>query len=76
MIDNEALVSKLEEISCRLYEIEKEQINIKKMIEKNNKILMQRINKLEEYNEINDMRDQYFNEELKYISKKINERYY
>lgn len=76
MFDEKALVEKLKEIDCKLDEIKIEQTNIKKTIEKNNKILMQRINKMEEYNEINDMRSQYFNKEMEYIMQKISEIYY
>lgn len=79
MFDEKALVEKLKEIDCKLDEIKIEQTNIKKTIEKNNKILMQRINKMEEYNEINDMRSKVTNNELYKIEmliSEINEKLY
>lgn len=76
MLDDETLVAKLEEINKKLNEIKNEQNKLKNEINNNNKILMQRINKLQEYNEINDMRSKYFNEKLEYLSQKISQIYY
>lgn len=62
----EALNKKLDEIINRQMEIEKE-------IQKNNKVIMQRINKIQEYNEIEDMRWKVANKQLNVILKRVNE---
>ena len=49
------LVEKIEEIDNKLNGLIYKQQNIDKKIENNNKLIMKRINKLQEYNEINDM---------------------
>lgn len=45
--------------------------NNQKELEKNYKVIMQRISKLQEYNEIDDMRNKIVNEQLNIILKKI-----
>ena len=50
------LAEKIENLNTKLEEIINVQINIQEEIKLKNKILMQRINKLQEYNEITDMR--------------------
>ena len=70
--DNKSLTqAEFELLQSMLVEIKNEQENLTRMIEKNNKILMKRINKLQEYNEISDMRIQYLYHELKLIKDKI-----
>ena len=72
MKDNKSLTkAEFELLQSMLVEIKNEQENLTRMIEKNNKILMKRINKLQEYNEISDMRIQYLYHELKLIKDKI-----
>ncbi len=45
---------------------------ILQVINENHKILMKRINKLEEYNEISDLRNKYIYNELKTLKRLIN----
>lgn len=54
----ETLAEKYEEINRKIEEIINEQIEIKKLIKQDKVALMKRINKIQEYNEIDDMRQQ------------------
>ncbi|MFR3920045.1 MAG: hypothetical protein ACLTXD_02660 [Clostridia bacterium] len=47
---------------------------IKNEITKNNKIIMQRLNSLYEYNEINDMRARVFSKQLEVLRKEITKK--
>ena len=58
-----------------LQEIKLQQKDLMSTIEKNNKIVMQRMNKLQEFNEISDMRNRYLYSELKLISQKLENLY-
>lgn len=59
---------KLEDMLNRII---KEQEKLKEIIINNNKVLMRRINILEEYNEISDMRHRNIYNELQGIKEKI-----
>lgn len=77
--NEEALAALLEQINEKLNAVMKAQEDIKNEIEQKNKIIMQRINKLQEYNEIDDMRNKVLNEHIDKIAKmilEINERLY
>ena len=65
MKNEETLALILEEINKKLDVIINEQKDIKEKIEKNHIIAMKRINKLQEYNEIDEMRVQLLNETCK-----------
>lgn len=60
------------EINVLLNEINKEQIEISKNVEKNHKINMQKFSKLIEYNEICDMTNKVFERRLSAIENKLN----
>lgn len=60
------------EINVLLNEINKEQIEISKNVEKNHKINMQKFSKLIEYNEICDMTNKVFERRLSAIESKLN----
>lgn len=60
----EILNNKLNEIINRQKELEKE-------LKQNNKVIMQRINKIQEHNEIDDMRCKVSNNQLNAILKRI-----
>lgn len=47
---------------------------IKNEITKNNKIIMQRLNSLYEYNEINDMRARVFSKQLEMLKNEITKK--
>ena len=77
--NEEALAALLEQINEKLNAVMKAQEDIKNEIEQKNKIIMQRINKLQEYNEIDDMRNKVLNEHIDKIAKmilEISERLY
>ena len=77
--NEETLVAKIDQINKRLDEIKEEQIYLKKLVEINNKTLMKRINDLQDYNEISDMRCRVFQEQINktaFILKSINEKLY
>ena len=57
----------LAEIKVALHEIKNE-------ITKNNKIIMQRLNSLYEYNEINDMRARVFSKQLEMLKNEITKK--
>ena len=71
MKNEETLALILEEINKKLDVIINEQKDIKEKIEKNHIIAMKRINKLQEYNEIDEMRVQLLNEHVNKIAKVI-----
>lgn len=75
----QTLAVTIEALNGKLNEIINKQIEIEKEIQKNNKVIMQRINKVQEYNEIDDMRWKVSNKQLNAILKKIleiNEKLY
>lgn len=77
--NEETLAALLEQINGKLDVVMKAQENIKNELEQKNKITMQRINKLQEYNEIDDMRNKVLNEHIDKIAKmilEINDRLY
>ena len=80
MNENEqTLAVLLEQINEKLDVVIKEQKNIQKEILQKNKVIMQRINKLQEYNDIDDMRNKLLNEHIDKIAKiilEINEKLY
>lgn len=71
MKNEETLALILEEINKKLDVIINEQKDIKEKIEKNHIIAMKRINKLQEYNEIDEMRVQLLNEHINKIAKVV-----
>lgn len=71
MKNEETLALILEEINKKLDVIINEQKDIKEKIEKNHIIAMKRINKLQEYNEIDEMRVQLLNEHVNKIAKVV-----
>ena len=71
MKNEETLALILEEINKKLDIIINEQKDIKEKIEKNHIIAMKRINKLQEYNEIDEMRVQLLNEHINNIAKVV-----
>lgn len=70
-LNETTLAETLEQINATLNEIKNKQIELEKQLKQNNKILMKRINKLQEYNEINDMREIIANEHIDKIAKMI-----
>lgn len=71
MKNEETLALILEEINKKLDVIINEQKDIKEKIEKNHIIAMKRINKLQAYNEIDEMRVQLLNEHVNKIAKVV-----
>ena len=71
MKNEETLALILEEINKKLDVIINEQKDIKEKIEKNHIIAMKRINKLQEYNEIDEIRVQLLNEHINKIAKVV-----
>lgn len=71
MKNEETLALILEEINKKIDVIINEQKDIKEKIEKNHIIAMKRINKLQEYNEIDEMRVQLLNEHVNKIAKVV-----
>ena len=71
MKNEQTLALILEEINKKLDVIINEQKDIKEKIEKNHIIAMKRINKLQEYNEIDEMRVQLLNEHVNKIAKVV-----
>ena len=69
--DEETLAVKIEILNEKLdYIINKKKESEKELL-KNNKVVMQRINKIQEYNEIDDMRNTVLNNKLNTIMKRI-----
>lgn len=69
--DEKTLAAILEEINRRLDVVINGQAEIRNEITQKNKAIMQRINKLQEYNEIDDMRNKVLNEHLDKIARMI-----
>lgn len=61
------------EINEILNEIKNEQVNMKKMVEQNHKINMQKFSKLLDYNEISDMTNKVFEKRICSIEKLLYE---
>lgn len=71
MKDEETLALKIKELDKKLDLIINEQKNIKKEMETNKVSIMKRMNKLQEYNDINEMRNIILNEHINRIAKVI-----
>ena len=69
--DEETLAVKIEILNEKLDYIINKQKEAEKELQKNNKVVMQRINKIQEYNEIDDMRNTVLNNTLNTIMKRI-----
>lgn len=67
------LVKVITEINEVLNEIKNEQINVKKMVEQNHKVNMQKFSKIFEYNQINDMTNKVFEKRIYSIEKLLYE---
>lgn len=52
--------NQIEEINERLNELKNEQVNLSEQTQKNFKVIMQKLMKMQEYNEISDMTNQVF----------------
>lgn len=63
--NDDKIFAELELIKKLINELKDEELKLSKKIEKDNKVLMHRINKLQEYNEISDMRLRNIYKELK-----------
>lgn len=61
----------VEVLNEKLDEIINKQNDIEKELQRNNKVIMQRINKLQEHNEIEDMRSNILNEHINKIAQMI-----
>ena len=72
-IDEETLAETIELLNKKMDEIINGQKNIENEIKRQNKVLMQKINKMQEYNEIDDMRCKLLTSQLNAILKKITE---
>ena len=71
--DKETLEALITQINELLVEIKNEQKNMKKTLESNHKVNMQKFSKLLEYNEICDMRNTLFEKRLSSIEKLLYE---
>ena len=71
--DKQTLAVTVEVLNKKLDEIMNKQEYLEKELQKNNKAIMQRINKVQEYNEIDDMRCKIISNQLNAILKKISE---
>lgn len=71
--DKQTLAVTVEVLNKKLDEIINNQKYLEKELQKNNKAIMQRINKVQEYNEIDDMRCKIISNQLNAILKKISE---
>ena len=71
--DKQTLAVTVEVLNKKLDEIINKQKYLEKELQKNNKAIMQRINKVQEYNEIDDMRCKIISNQLNAILKKISE---
>lgn len=69
--DEETLAVKIEILNEKLDYIINKQKEAEKELQKNNKVVMQRINKIQEYNEIDDMKNTVLNNKLNTIMKRI-----
>ena len=75
----ETLAVKIELINEKLDIVINQQQKLEEKLNKNNKTLMSKISKLQEYNEINDMRFKVLNRDINNIIKliiKMNEKLY
>lgn len=61
----------LEEINGKLNVLIKQQEEIKNELQQKNKAIMQRINKIQEYNEIDEMRIKILNEHVDKVARKV-----
>ena len=71
--DKQTLAVTVEVLNKKLDEIINKQKYLEKELQKNNKAIMQRINKIQEYNEIDDMRCKIISNQLNAILKKLSE---
>ena len=69
----QTLAETIELLNKKIDEIINGQKNIENEIKRQNKVLMQKINKMQEYNEIDDMRCKLLTSQLNAILKKITE---
>ena len=69
--NEETLAVKIDILNEKLDYIINKQKEAEKELQKNNKVVMQRINKIQEYNEIDDMRNTVLNNKLNTIMKRI-----
>ena len=72
-IDEETLAETIELLNKKMDEIINKQKDLEKELKLSNKTIMQRINKMQEYNEIDDMRCKLLTSQLNAILKKITE---
>lgn len=68
-IQTKALAELLKTINEKLDVLIKEQENIKADVLKNRKVIMKRLQKLEEYNDIDEMRNVFLNDNIDKIAK-------
>lgn len=71
--EEQTLAETIELLNKKMDEIINGQKNIENEIKRQNKVLMQKINKMKEYNEIDDMRCKLLTSQLNAILKKITE---
>lgn len=71
--NEQTLAVTVEILNEKLDEIINKQKEIEKKLQQNNKVIMQRMNKAQEYNEIDDMRCRISNSQLNVILKRITE---
>lgn len=71
--EEQTLAETIELLNKKIDEIINGQKNIENEIKRQNKVLMQKINKMQEYNEIDDMRCKLLTSQLNAILKKITE---
>lgn len=71
--EKQTLAVTVEVLNKKLDEIINKQKYLEKELQKNNKAIMQRINKVQEYNEIDDMRCKIISNQLNAILKKLSE---
>ena len=69
--NEETLAVKIDILNEKLDYIINKQKEAEKELQNNNKVVMQRINKIQEYNEIDDMRNTVLNNKLNTIMKRI-----
>ena len=72
-IYEETLAETIELLNKKMDEIINKQKDLEKELKLSNKTIMQRINKMQEYNEIDDMRCKLLTSQLNAILKKITE---
>lgn len=70
---NDSLEEKIEEINENLNEIKNMQQNISLLEHKNNIVLMKKLGKLQEYNEISDITNQVFEKRMSAIENSLGE---